>query len=70
MALSVSGAVEGELTQTLDSDLGHHYGTSVDLSGGDTVDIVVESPPQVARHRGYETAFFDMPSMTVEVPRS
>jgi len=67
-ALSVTGALEAELVQTLDSDLGHHYGVPADLSAGDRLEIVVESPPQVARHRGYETAFLDMPSMTVEVP--
>jgi hypothetical protein len=68
MALSVTGSVEGDLVQTLDSDVGHHYGISTDLDSGDTVELVVESPPQVARHRGYETAFIRMPSMTVEVP--
>lgn len=68
MALSVSGAVEGKLTQTLDSDLGHHYGLEASLSAGDSVEILVESPPQVARHQGYETAFLEMPSTTVEVP--
>ncbi len=68
MALTVSGAVEGELKQTLDSEYGHHYGLSASLSPGDTVELGIDSPPQVARHRGYETAFIDMPSMTVELP--
>lgn len=68
MSLSVTGDIEGELTQTLDSELGHHYGLSADLAAGDTFDIVIESPPQVARHRGYETAFIEMPPVTVEVP--
>jgi hypothetical protein len=68
MALSVTGSVEGNLVQTLDSEVGHHYGISTDLVSGDTVELVVDSPPQVARHRGYETAFLEMPSMTVEVP--
>ena len=67
MALSVAGALEGELVQTLDSNLGHHYGVAGDLSAGDRLELVVESPPQVARHRGYETAFLDMPPMDVEV---
>jgi hypothetical protein len=67
MALSVTGAIEGELVQTLDSELGHHYGIAADLSAGDRVEIVVESPPQVARHRGYETAFLEMPPMEVEL---
>ncbi|PSQ34140.1 hypothetical protein BRD08_10370, partial [Halobacteriales archaeon SW_10_66_29] len=68
MALSVEGALEGELVQTLDSELGHHYGIAGDLASGDELSLVVESPPQVARHRGYETAFLEMPPMTVEVP--
>lgn len=68
MALSVAGDIEGELVQTLDDELGHHYGRSVTLDGGDQFDLVVESPPQIARHRGYETAFLDMPSMDVETP--
>ena len=67
-ALSVEGALEGELVQTLDSELGHHYGIAGDLASGEQLDLVVESPPQVARHRGYETAFLEMPPMTVEVP--
>lgn len=68
MALSVEGALEGELVQTLDSELGHHYGIAGDLASGEQLELVVESPPQVARHRGYETAFIEMPSMGVEVP--
>jgi len=68
MSLSVSGDIEAELVQTLDSDQGHHYGASVTLEPGDEFDLVVESPPQVARHQGYETAFIEMPAMTVEVP--
>ena len=68
MALSVEGALEGELVQTLDSEVGHHYGIAGDLASGEQLELVVESPPQVARHRGYETAFLEMPSMGVEVP--
>jgi len=68
MSLSVEGDVEGSLTQTLDSELGHHYGLTADLASGDTFDIVTETPPQVARHQGYETAFIDMPPVTVEMP--
>lgn len=68
MALSVSGALEGELVQTLDSDLGHHYGLAGSLLPGDSLELSVDGPPQVARHQGYETAFLEMPSMTVEVP--
>jgi len=68
MALSVKGPLEGTLIQTLDSELGHHYGIAGTLESGDELELVVESPPQVARHRGYETAFLDMSPMDVEVP--
>lgn len=68
MALSVTGAVEGELTQTLDSELGHHYGVPAALSPGAELEIRIETPPQVARHRGYDTAFLDMPPLEVRVP--
>lgn len=68
MALSVDGAVSGDLEQILDSEVGLHYGIATDLSAGDTFDLVVDSPPQVSRHAGYETAFLDMSAMRVEVP--
>jgi len=68
MALAVEGDVEGTLTQTLDGELGHHYGRAVTLDAGDTFDIVTQTPPQVARHRGYETAFLDVDPIPVEVP--
>jgi hypothetical protein len=68
MSLSVEGAVEGTLGQTLDGEVGHHYGLAATLDSGDTFDLVAETPPQVARHRGYETAFLDMSPVTVEVP--
>jgi hypothetical protein len=68
MALSVTGAIEGDLVQTIDSEFGHHYGLSGTLEPGDSIELAVESPPQVARHRGYETAFLEMETMTIEVP--
>lgn len=68
MALSVTGAIEGEPVQTLDGEFGHHYGLSGTLSAGDSIELTADSPPQAARHRGYETAFLDMPAMTIEVP--
>ena len=68
MALSMSGAGREplELTQTLDDEIGLHYGAAVDLSSGDEFQVTVETPPQVARHVGYETAFIDMEPITVE----
>ncbi|MDS0477433.1 hypothetical protein [Natrinema sp. 1APR25-10V2] len=57
------------LEATLDGELGFHYGLSLaDVRAGDSVRIVVESPPQTARHQGYETAFFEMEPLELAVP--
>ncbi len=59
-AMALSATVAGtdhDLTRTLDPDLGYHYGTPAAVSAGDELTIRVETPPQVARHEGYETAF-------------
>ncbi len=69
MSLSVAGAVESDLEQVLDSELGLHYGAEVDMSAADTFELVVNGPPQVSRHAGYETAFLDMSPMSIEVPQ-
>jgi hypothetical protein len=59
---------EGPLTETLDSGLDFHYGTTVSpLQAGDEVTVEFASPPQLARHEGYETAFIEMPPATVTV---
>jgi len=60
--------LESSLTRTLDPDLYYHYGAALDgaaVESGDTLALTVDTPPQVARHEGYETAFLDMPSMEV-----
>lgn len=69
MALSVAGAADAELTQTLDSEVGFHYGAALEIAAGDVLELHVDGPPQVSRHAGYETAFIDMPPMQVEVPQ-
>ena len=52
---------DGALVPTLDPDLGYHYGAAVGaLASGATVTVEMGAPPQLARHEGYETAFFDM----------
>jgi len=57
---------DGTLAKTLDPDLGYHYGAVVgDLGDGDEVTIETGAPPQLARHEGYETAFFDMEPVTI-----
>jgi hypothetical protein len=58
---------DGSLTRTLGPDLGYHYGAGLPLlRAGDRVRLRVTVPPQVARHEGYETAFFDLPPTTVQ----
>ncbi|TVT87152.1 DUF7350 domain-containing protein [Haloferax volcanii] len=57
---------DGYLQSTLDPDLAYHYGAVVpEISAADEFTITVDSPPQAARHEGYETAFLDMDSMTM-----
>lgn len=59
---------EEALQATLDPELKYHYGTAVeDIESGDEITLAIDAPPQVARHEGYETAFFDMPSRTITV---
>ncbi|WP_266081037.1 iron transporter [Haladaptatus caseinilyticus] len=55
---------KGSLAPALDPKLDNHYGTAVeDVRSGDTLRLTVDSPPQLARHDGYETAFMRMPPM-------
>ena len=59
---------QGSLPATLDPDLSCHYGTHVDgVEPGDMLTIEIETPPQLARHDGYETAFMDMPLIELTV---
>jgi hypothetical protein len=61
---------DGPLQATLDPKLNYHYGTRVEgIEVGDKITLVVDAPPQVARHEGYETAFLNMPSKTLTVGR-
>ncbi|SEQ25779.1 DUF7350 domain-containing protein [Natrinema salaciae] len=58
-----------KLERTLDGEFGLWYGRPVaDVRTGDTVRITIESPPQAARHQGYETAFFEMEPLELVVP--
>ncbi len=74
MSLSATVSRDGEyrfedtLTRTLDPALHYHYGAALDgteVAAGDTLELTVETPPQVARHEGYETAFLTMPPATL-----
>ncbi|QCC57424.1 hypothetical protein NP511_02425 [Natrinema thermotolerans] len=61
--------LDERLEPVIDGEYGHHYGRSVsDVRESDTVRIAVESPPQTARHQGYETAFFGMDPVELVVP--
>jgi len=57
------------LVERLDDRLGHHYGAPIDSQPGDELTLVVDSPPQIARHGGYETAFFDMEAISFTLPQ-
>jgi hypothetical protein len=61
-------ATDAVLEQTLDGEYGLHYGADVAAEPGDDVTISFESPPQVARHQGYETAFLEMEPLELTVP--
>jgi hypothetical protein len=61
---------ESRLTSTLDPDLGYHYGAAdvdVDVRAGDELSISITTPSQIARHDGYETAFFDRSDASIGV---
>ncbi len=54
------------LTGAVDPELNAHYGATVSgVEAGDDLEVTVDAPPQLARHEGYETAFFDMESMSI-----
>ncbi|ELZ24076.1 DUF7350 domain-containing protein [Natrinema limicola] len=63
------GSTVVDLVGTLDGEVGFHYGHSLtDIQPGDSVTITVESPPQLARHQGYEMAFVEMEPLECVVP--
>jgi hypothetical protein len=61
---------DGELKRTLDPNLNYHYGATIEsVRSGDKLTISIDTPPQVARHEGYETAFLNnMGDITLTVP--
>lgn len=51
-----------KLRATIDPEIGCYYRAPVEeLQASDSVVIETVTPPQLARHDGYETAFLDMP---------
>jgi len=57
------------LTRTLDPELGYHYGAALpeSLASGDELTLTVDTPPQLARHEGYERAFLQMDPAAITV---
>jgi len=56
----------GTLQPTFDPDLGYHYGAAVPpVEAGDDLTLSVDVPPQIARHEGYETAFFEFDDVSL-----
>jgi len=60
---------EGAVEPTLDPELGYHYGASLSerTQSGDEVTLDPTTPPQLARHEGYERAFLQMNPATITV---
>lgn len=60
-----STVFDGELSPGLHPDVGHYYGAGVsEVQTGDEVTVSYTTPPQFARHRGYEVAFFELEDQT------
>jgi hypothetical protein len=54
---------DGPLRSAVGPTVSYHYGTTVDsLESGDELTISTQTPPQTARHDGYETVFIDIPN--------
>ncbi|MBB6645368.1 DUF7350 domain-containing protein [Halobellus ruber] len=67
LSASVEGSGPVRLDAAIDPELGFHYGRAVPgLTPASDVEVAVDVPPQVARHVGYETAFLEMPSFTLD----
>lgn len=63
-----STVYDGPLRKAIDPDRNYHYSALVDsIESGDELTITVDAPPQVSRHEGYETAFIEMPEMTISL---
>ena len=63
-----STVFEGPLSPAIGPKRAYHYRADVgSTKPGDKLRITVDSPPQAARHTGYENAFIDMPAMTITV---
>jgi hypothetical protein len=60
-----STVFDGELSPGIHPDVGHYYGAGVsDIQSGDEITVSYTTPPQFARHVGYEVAFFELEDQT------
>lgn len=75
--MSLSGTAERDsvtvfddtLSTAIHPDIGYHYGAVLDgLESGTRVMLTVDTAPQISRHEGYETAFFELPPVEFTVP--
>lgn len=52
---------DGPIDAGIAPDVGYHYGAAVSgVASGDDLTLTIDSPPQMSRHEGFETAFIDM----------
>jgi hypothetical protein len=59
---------EDTLERTVDPELKYHYGAPADsIQAGDELTVSTVTPPQVARHEGYERAFIEMDDVTYTI---
>ncbi len=72
MSLSARLESDGEvvlddtLSAGIDPTAGYHYGAAVGgIASGDELTVTVDSPPQMSRHEGYETAFLEMDAVAL-----
>lgn len=63
---SAGEEVRKPLKAAIHPELGYHYGAPFPaIAMGDEVTLEVGAPPQIARHRGYQTAFLEFDDMTL-----
>jgi hypothetical protein len=63
-----STVFDDELKAGVHPDVGHFYGAGVPaLESGDSVTVSFTTPPQFARHVGYDAAFFGLPETTFTI---
>ena len=61
---------DGQLNAALNPEFGDECTAQVEqITGDETFALTVDTPPQVSRHKGYETAFFDLPNTTIDVSK-